>query len=252
MITENSTPLEIIKLNRNTEHLFNRYGIEKSNKPIYQHSISKNLNNNLLIDLLECYEDIDKIKIDKFSKYRLPLLIDYLKKSHDYYISKRIPEIEQSISILNFENETPQVTKVVKLFFREYKKDLITHFKTEENIVFPFALNLYNEVYFNKKIDSDKFEINKKKALNFLDNHTTDDSELGKLHTALLNFKLPSNYLSYFHILLNQLKNFHQDLHIHDSIEDVVLTEKIKFLLAKIESNDWRSSQQYRFTITWK
>ena len=99
MITENSTPLEIIKLNRNTEHLFNRYGIEKSNKPIYQHSISKNLNNNLLIDLLECYEDIDKIKIDKFSKYRLPLLIDYLKKSHDYYISKRIPEIEQSISI---------------------------------------------------------------------------------------------------------------------------------------------------------
>ena len=150
MITKNNTPLEVIRQNRNTEHLFNRYGIEKSNKPISYNSLSKNLNHNLIIDLLECYEDIEKVKLQKFSKYRLPLLIDYLKKSHDYYISKRIPEIEQSISILNFENESPPITRIVNIFFKEYKKDVIAHFKTEEEIVFPFALNLYHAVYLKK------------------------------------------------------------------------------------------------------
>lgn len=238
MITKNNTPLEIIRQNRNTKHLFNRYGIEKSNKPISYNSLSKNLNHNLIIDLLECYEDIEKIKLQKFSKYRLPLLIDYLKKSHDYYISKRIPEIEQSILILNFENESPPITRIVNIFFKEYKKDLIAHFKTEEEIVFPFALNLYQAVYLNKRVNSVTFETNKNKALSFLESHKENDSELSKLHSTLLNFKLPSNNLSYFHILLNQLKNFHEDLHIHDSIEDVVLMKKIKFLLSKIDIND--------------
>lgn len=42
MITKNNTPLEIIRQNRNTKHLFNRYGIEKSNKPISYNSLSKN------------------------------------------------------------------------------------------------------------------------------------------------------------------------------------------------------------------
>ena len=238
MITKNSTPSDVIKLNRNTEHLFNRYGISKSNKAIYKYSLSKNLNHNLIIDLLECYEDIEKVKLHKFTKYRLPLLVDYLKKSHDYYISKRIPEIEQSISILDFENESPPITSIVKIFFKEYKKDLIAHFKTEEEVVFPFALNLYNAVYFNTKLNPATFEIEKHKALTFLKSHSENDSELGKLHKTLLNFKLPTNSLSYFHILLNQLKNFHEDLHIHDSIEDVVLMKKITFLLSKIDIND--------------
>ncbi|MDG2343130.1 MAG: hypothetical protein P8L23_00955, partial [Flavobacteriales bacterium] len=93
-------------------------------------------------------------------------------------------------------------------------------------------------VYFDTKLNPATFEIEKHKALTFLKSHSENDSELGKLHKTLINFKLPSNSLSYFHILLNQLKNFHEDLHIHDSIEDVVLIKKITFLLSKIDLND--------------
>ena len=74
-------------------------------------------------------------------------MVDYLKRSHRYYISKRFPEIEQTI--INIKRQEPTLlVNFLDRFLHQYKEDLINHFEIEEKILFPYALKLYNYYHF--------------------------------------------------------------------------------------------------------
>lgn len=235
MINTYFSPKQIVNVNRNTEHLFNRYDISSaSNKSIFENSFSKNYNGFFLVDLLNCFNDVELIETIQFEIYEIPVLVDYLKRSHQYYISKRFPEIEQTV--INIKSQEPTLlANFLDRFLRQYKEDLITHFKIEEKILFPFALKLYNYYHFgdgrNKQFLIDNMNLVKK----FLDDHKEDKSELKKLEESISKYKTRKlRHLSYFEILLEQLKNFHIDLKIHSQIEDNVLDKKINTILKNV------------------
>ena len=97
MIISTHSPKFITKYNRNINHLFNRYKIApESNKNLNEICAKEEINVDLLTDLINCYNDLDFLKKTKFENYRIPVLVDYLEKSHKYYLEKRIPELEQA------------------------------------------------------------------------------------------------------------------------------------------------------------
>ena len=116
----------------------------------FENSFSKNYNGFFLVDLLSCFNDVEQLESIQFEIYEIPVLVDYLKRSHRYYISKRFPEIEQTVE--NIKNQEPTLlVSFLDRFVRQYKEDLINHFEIEEKILFPYALKLYNYYHFEDK-----------------------------------------------------------------------------------------------------
>ena len=78
MINTYFSPKQIVDVNRNTEHLFNRYGISSSsNKSIFENSFSKNYNGFFLVDILSCFNDVEQLESInlKYMKYPYWLII---------------------------------------------------------------------------------------------------------------------------------------------------------------------------------
>ncbi len=228
MLISSNSPKVITTYNRNIEHLFYRYNISTSSQStIEEISIENELNSDFFLDLVRCYNDYENIKSIDFVSYRIPVLIDYLEKSHKYYINKRLPEIEQCLDKLIQQESNPLIFVVLK-FFEEYKVDLINHFSIEDNLIFPYCKSLFNYYYYNSKEDLDYILDNGKKAIEFINDHHQTKDELKKIQDIILKYKAPKKNLSFFQIFIQQLSLFQQDLRIHAEIEDNILEKKVR------------------------
>ena len=235
MITSTHSPKFITKYNRNINHLFNRYEIaSESNKKLNEICAKEEINVDLLTDLINCYNDLNFLNKIKFENYRIPVLVDYLEKSHKYYLEKRIPELEQSLLKL-IHQESFSFNYVLINFFKEYKEDIVSHFKTEDEILFPFCKVLYNYLQFNSQDDLIFILENQKKAFALMEYHKQNRDEIDDLQRVLLKYSPNSKKLSYFEIFLNQMSIFQQDLKIHAEIEENVLMKKTTAILNSLE-----------------
>lgn len=62
-------------------------------------------------------------------------LVPYLRNSHDYYVHKRLPHIEQHLGRI-VEQLPDRVATVLTHFFEVYKSEVLDHFSHEEGTVF--------------------------------------------------------------------------------------------------------------------
>jgi regulator of cell morphogenesis and NO signaling len=229
MINTKNSPNEIVKINKQNEHILNRYNIpNQSKKSIEDTSYLKELNPDFIVDIINTFENTEKLDYKVFNKYSVPLIIDYLKKSHHYYKTKRLPEIEQNIYnlITKFEDSKP-LLYLFHYFFKDYQHELCKHFNEEEEKLFPYAINLYNAVYFKTIAKTDELKHQRKIAIKFMKNHRGKENDLKILQNALLKYTPPSKNLSIYQIILSQLKSFQQDLNLHASIEENLLETKL-------------------------
>jgi regulator of cell morphogenesis and NO signaling len=238
MISPTNSPKSIISYNRNIDHLFGRYNIESdSTKNLNEICQDDEINIDLLLDLINCYDDLDFLKKTNFEEYSIPDLIDYLEKSHQYYLLKRIPEIEQSLEKLT-QQESFTFNYLLLMFFKEYKKDIISHFKTEDEILFPFCKVLHNYLQKNSQEDLIFILENQKKAFSIMGNHQENKDSINDLQNVLLKYSPNNKKLSYFEIFLNQMSVFQHDLKIHAEIEENILVKKTIELLNSLGIND--------------
>ena len=238
MISATNSPKSIISYNRNIDHLFGRYNIgSDSTKNLDKICQDDEINIDLLLDLINCYDDLDFLKKTSFEEYSIPDLIDYLEKSHQYYLLKRIPEIEQSLEKLT-QQESFTFNYVLLMFFKEYKKDIISHFKTEDEILFPFCKVLHNYLQKNSQEDLIFILENQKKAFSIMRDHQKNKDGIDDLQNVLLKYSPNNKKLSYFEIFLNQMSVFQHDLKIHAEIEENILVKKTTKLLNSLGIND--------------
>ena len=238
MISAINSPKSIISYNRNIDHLFGRYNIgSDSTKNLDKICQDDEINIDLLLDLINCYDDLDFLKKTSFEEYSILDLIDYLEKSHQYYLLKRIPEIEQSLEKLT-QQESFTFNYVLLMFFKEYKKDIISHFKTEDEILFPFCKVLHNYLQKNSQEDLIFILENQKKAFSIMRDHHQNKDGIDDLQNVLLKYSPNNKKLSYFEIFLNQMSVFQHDLKIHAEIEENILVKKTTKLLNSLGIND--------------
>ena len=138
-------------------------------------------------------------------------LINYLNRSHNYYINNRINDIKSKLTNLG------QLCKsehfhIINSFFEEYREEVIKHFQYEERVVFPYIVELVNG---NTK---DIFHI-----IQYEENHSNIDDKLSDLKNILIKY-LPEEYDSKEREdLLTEIFLFEEDLTKHTIIEDKIL-----------------------------
>jgi regulator of cell morphogenesis and NO signaling len=64
-------------------------------------------------------------------------LIPYLTASHDFYLNKRLPHIEQHLNRIA-DHIDEKYGSVLKRFFAGYRNEVAEHFRYEEKMVFPY------------------------------------------------------------------------------------------------------------------
>lgn len=169
----------------------------------------------------------DEERAIEFERFSLSELVDYLQANHDYYLNKKLPEIEQSIShVFGGSEEMPQLLKRLALFFDYYKNELIKHIKMEEEVFFPMVKQLEKGL---KLEESEKWTA----FMEFLGNHDSVEDELQKVNLlikeTLKNISVPFAY----RVFMNQIDLFEQDLRKHAIIEDEVLLPRVEKLIRK-------------------
>lgn len=163
---------------------------------------------------------------EKFAQFATEDIIDYLIFNHHYYMTKKLPELQQSIVHVFGQEDVSNLLRTLALFFGKYQKDLISHIKMEENVFFPMVKSLLT----NSKEQLSKTE--KWTAfVEFIGNHDPIEDELQKVNLiikeAVKDLKVPFSYS----VFMNQIDLFELDLKRHGIIEDEVLLPRVEALM---------------------
>lgn len=183
-----------------------------------------NLDSNFVFALLRLFEEDTDAQREDFADFSLHTILDYIQRTHRYYLSKKLPEIEQSIELMlrDYSDNHPLLT-VLRQFYTNYKNDLTKHIQTEERFVLPHIRLIATAT--EKGYDASKFQLlTKDYSLRaFIESHTDTEGDLQKVRDTILEYTPPSTNTTLYRVLLTQLELFEKDLSVHAIIEDEVL-----------------------------
>jgi len=188
--------------------------------------IQPGVDNEFITALLHSFEERSFTAAD-FEPYRIGLIVDYIQRTHSFYLQKKLPEIAQSILLLSdhYESNHP-ILLILQTFFHRYCQELTTHIEEEERLLLPYIVKLNNAglapYYFSEYV----FAGHQYSIAEFLKDHHDTEDELKDIRETIRLYQPPATNESLYRILLTQLESFEQDLHVHARIEEEVLIPK--------------------------
>lgn len=190
----------------------------------------------LILDLYDSDNDADFFH-QKLRKFSLEEIVSYIQASHRYYLTKKVPELEQSLlHIFSKFGQTHQLLASLALFFNQYKNKLVKHFKLEESLVLPYIKGLIKaeKGLLSRDELAELFQTNSISA--FRDHHDEVEDELKEVSVIIHSFveKGEEPPLPY-RIFLNQVELFELELRKHAIIEDHVLVPLAEELEKKLK-----------------
>lgn len=171
-----------------------------------------------LVRVLRLFESPENFIPEDFSSFQPELLVDYIRKTHQMYLVKRIPEMEQQLLLLKYDDETSAFYALFQLF----KVTFYKHIAAEESLFLPYLCRLIEAGKNLKGLSEFLVNENSFRMQDFIHHESSENPlvRLGKDWKALSESKLNE---SPGRILSLQMEMFEKDLHVHDLIEDKVL-----------------------------
>lgn len=184
------------------------------------------MNPELIELILDLYANAEGFPFEKMQQFSIEEILRYLQATHRYYLSKKLPEIEQSmLHIFSKYSESHQLLAGLAYFFNDYKAKLIEHIRFEEKELFPYiqALikmskeppTLQKTVHLASNPD---FSIH-----NFIEAHSCIEDELEEVSALIRRYSGNQALPLPYRIFLNQVEIFELELRKHAIIEDHVL-----------------------------
>ena len=202
----------------------------------YEELQKANIDQQFIYTLLHTFEDRRTFSEQEYQEFPLEIIIDYIRKTHRYYLTKKLCEIEQSIGILlkDYSGNHP-LLYILKNFFSAYTADLTSHIRIEEKQLLPYINCLL-------KVDKQELEIEKYLAekekyslKTFIESHHNTEEDLSNVRNTILKYQPPKTNQTPYRILITQLRSFEIDLSVHALIEDKVLIPRALQLEEKLD-----------------
>ena len=228
-ITAGSKLSEIILANPYLILMLEHFGIEF---PIQEKTISeicneRSINTELFLTFANLYNGNSYSPSAQFSFSDIYSIINYLKHNHKYYMDEIYPAIMENIRLMGNSNNSKEMS-LVREFFDTYFNEVKEHLEYENTIVFPYMMDLYNEI-FNA---SAKTKQNIYSVKHYKDQHDDIEEKLDDLRNLIIKYLSNHNDQSQRRRLLLSLYELEFDLNIHSQIEDLILIP----LVARAES----------------
>lgn len=211
-------------------NLLNQYDIQGLDleKQIDLLCAEKGIDSDFFIEILKIYYDTNYFPKRQLMSFPLSVILDYLKRTHSYYIGKRLLDIEQAIAV---SYPDAVISDYLHSFFVDFKQKLIKHISEEENILFPYIRTI--EKFLTHQIDEKALESAMKKFSvdSFEDKHNDDvENSLQEIRRHIIEFCKDVSDLFPYRILLRKMESFEFELRVHARVEDEVLIPVVRLL----------------------
>ena len=234
MISTQTTIKEIAQYHPLFETVLDRYALRFSDQqmPIGVACVEAEIETDFLIEVLRVFEAPQTFDAKTLQRFPIPVILDYLYKTHAWYQEKRLGEIELSVARLAevYRAEHPLLS-LLRTFFQRYKVQIAEHIADEERNLFPVATNIWDAaekgVAFNEPFDPDAF----------MHAHGEDELDVPlKEIQALVERRHPEvKNLFPYNVLNWQLNALQQDLWIHERVEEEVLIPRMSEMLGAMK-----------------
>ncbi len=196
-----------------------------------------NMESELMELILELYHnDEESFQFQKLQKFSIEQVLAYLQASHKFYLSKKLPEIEQTMMhIFNKYGSTHQVLASLTSFFNDYKNRLIEHIRMEEKTFFPYIKSLISASKGEMTTNQIQTLLSGCSIASFDDNHYPIEDDLKTVSTIIHSYSQNEETPLPYRVFLNQVELFEMELRKHAIIEDHVLAPMARELESKLK-----------------
>jgi regulator of cell morphogenesis and NO signaling len=231
-ITPEMKMADVIHLNYSLLPVITRFNIELGFGDLSVEEVCKkhDVNLDFFIEITNSFVDDDYIPQKDLNTFPVNLIVQYLQKTHDYYLDEKIPELNEMINEISG-SESMDITDnnigLIKNFFKEYKEELEHHIEREEKSVQPYVLRI-EQAFLNKDIDSELLRSIKTYSINdFAKEHDNVEEKLYDLKNIIIKYLPPFEDKALCNKILLELFRLEKDLNAHAMLEDKVLIPKV-------------------------
>ncbi len=186
------------------------------------------MNPELIELILDLYNDDEDFPFEKMQKFSVEDILDYLQATHQYYLSKKLPEIEQSLlHIFSKYGQSHQLLASLAIFFNDYKNKLVDHIRMEEKQLFPYIRRVIiaSKV---KPVCAESLELDPAFSIEkFISSHSPIEDELKEVSEIIKKYSNDEATPLPYKVFLNQVELFELELRKHAIIEDHVLVPMV-------------------------
>lgn len=222
MLSSIHTVSDLKHYNRQFDAVIERFNIHQNHLEVTTYCKENEVNQDFLEELLMMFDDSTYLPVQKLMGFNITVVLDYLQKTHNYYLNKKIPEIEQSIFSLAKINQLPTgLLHIIKQCFYQFKIELKAHINLEEAFLIPYA----HELALIGKGGNAKTSTLSYSTKEFVLSH----NQLAETKLDEFSQLLRKNY-NYLRVgvLCNQLDALSLDLKIHHVLEEEVLVPNLQ------------------------
>ncbi len=241
LFRENSKLASVIHKDHSLLPVINRLGVKLGfgDRTIRNICEEKGIDLNFFVEIINVFHYEAYFPEKRLLDFSVSMVIDYLVKTHRYYIDYLIPENDRLIELfLSANPEESTENDLVRKFYSKFKEEFVIHIDFEERIMFPYILEL------NRVIEDPEFRPNFKQKYpdysisGFEKEHSQMDDKMDDLKNIIIKY-LPPNYdQNRGNAFLANLFLFEKDLKNHSRIEDHILIPKVKQLEMVLQSHE--------------
>ncbi len=217
---------ELIHLDYTLLPIINRFGINLGfgEKNIEDVCEENNVNLNFFLEIVNTFHDTNYFPEKNLQEFSLQTIIEYLKKTHDYFFNEKLPKLDNYINTLKNEHADLAKINLVNNFYIEYRHEFIEHITFENKKVYPYILSL-EELYRRQERKiycKEEFTIK-----NYAMQHQNVEEKLFDLKNIIIKYLPPSQNANLINAILFELFELEHELNDHQRIEDKVLIPKV-------------------------
>lgn len=230
-ITKDRIVLDIVQDNPLLASVVDRFGIPYAKWTLTLEKACEDdqVNMSLLLEMLRAFADNNYFPKAELDKMPLQSIIEYLIKTHIYYIKSRLPRIEQFISMLvDHYGKFDMQLYLLKDYFEDYKRDMLAHICIEERDLFPYVLRLIKS---RESIPGTRelYDLLEQNAITrFVNEHHHVEDDLSEIRRRLNNYSEANNHKIQITTLFYELRLFEIDLLTHGKVEDEILLPRAR------------------------
>ncbi|NOY35954.1 MAG: hypothetical protein GXO83_00075 [Chlorobi bacterium] len=230
MITADKKMVDLIHMNYVLIKVLNRFDISLGfgDKTIGEVCKEQKIDVRFFLEIINSFLDSDYFPKEHLQTFPVRLIIDYLSRTHQDYLGKSIPLIEDLINkIAKNCYENREHGYLLTKFFNEYKDELFRHIEREDKHVFPYAR--CTEEVFRGRADKECIRrVQDYSISTYLNEHDDIEEKLFDLKNIIIKYLPSPSQPELCYAILSELFNLEKDMNNHSRIEEKVLVPKVE------------------------
>jgi regulator of cell morphogenesis and NO signaling len=173
----------------------------------------------------------------KLKQFPILQIVDYLKKTHAFYRDVELKIIDEHLNNFIQSGKNTRRMRLIREFFDNYKAELLTHLKREEEQTFPYIEQLV--ALGNQKDEREAFrQLSKKYRIHvFASQHENVDETLFDLKNILIKYLNDDYDQPSCNAVIFELYKLEKDLIGHTRLENNILIPMVEALEHKLSGN---------------